>query len=165
MLTKMNLSQEEIRVLNYERFRYPCPKIQKKLQAVYLKAAHDYTNTETGRILSIHPNSVANYIKIYEEKGIEGLYQTRYHHKYSQLEVYKDSIIEDLQKNPVCSIGEAINRIRELTGIERKPTQVRAFLHRHGFQYRKLAAIPGKADTEKQIQFLEKELNPIIEKA
>jgi transposase len=47
----------------------------------------------------------------------------------------------------VCSIAEAITGIKNLTGIERKTTQVRAFMHRHGFKYRKLAAIPGKAKT------------------
>jgi transposase len=165
MLTKMNLPEEEIRVLNYERFQYPCPKVQKKLHAVYLKAAHGYTNRETGRILDIHPNSIALYIKTYEEKGREGLYKSQYHPQGSQLEAYKDSIIEDFSKKPVCNIAEAISRIKELTGIERKPTQVRAFLRRHGFKYRKLASIPGKVNREKQKQFLEEVLNPAIEKA
>ncbi|MDR3143179.1 MAG: helix-turn-helix domain-containing protein [Tannerellaceae bacterium] len=136
MLTKMNLSEEEIRVLNYERFQYPCSKVQKKLHAIYLKAAHGYSNTETGKILDIHPNSVAGYIKIYEENGIEGLYRTCYHRNGSPLEVYKDSIIEDFKKQPVCSIAEAISRIKALTGIERKPTLIRAFLHKHGFNCR-----------------------------
>jgi transposase len=165
MLTKMNLSEEEIRVLNYERFQYPCAKIQKKIHAVYLKAAHCYTNAETGRIVDIHPNSVAKYLKIYAEKGIDGLYNANYHRKGSRLEEYKESIIEDFEKNPVCSIAEAVSRIKDLTGIERKPTQVRAFMRRHGFSCRKLAAIPGKADTDKQKQFLEEALNPAIEKA
>jgi hypothetical protein len=44
-----SFSQEKIRVLKYERFHYPCSKVQKKLQAVHLKAAQSYTNTETGR--------------------------------------------------------------------------------------------------------------------
>jgi transposase len=165
MLTKMNLSEEEIQALNYERFQYPCARIQKKLHTVYLKAAYGYTNTETGRIVDIHPNSVAKYLKIYEKKGIEGLYSASYHRKGSLLEGYKESIIEDFEKNPVCSIAEAVSRIADLTGIERKPTQVSAFMRRHGFSYRKLAAIPGKADAGKQKQFLEETLNPAIEKA
>ncbi|MDR1348815.1 MAG: winged helix-turn-helix domain-containing protein [Prevotellaceae bacterium] len=61
-------------------------------------------------------------------------------------------------------MAEAISRIKELTGIERKPTQVRTFLHKHGFKYRKLSSTPGKADTEKQKQFLNETLTPAIEK-
>lgn len=78
---------------------------------------------------------------------------------------YQHSIIEDFRKNPVCSIAQAIDRIKELTGIERKPAQVRAFMRRHGFKYRKPVSIPGKVNTEKQKQFPEQDLNPAMEKA
>jgi transposase len=164
MLTKLNLSEEEIRRLNYERFHYPCAKTQKRLHAVYLKAV-GYTNIDTGKMLDIHYNSVGRYIKMYREKGVEGLYKINYHSKGGNMEEYRESIIEDFRKNPVCSISQAIARIRELTGIERKPTQVRVFMLRHGFKYRKLGSIPGKVNREKQKQFLEQELSPAIEKA
>ncbi|MDR1346191.1 MAG: hypothetical protein LBK03_05780 [Bacteroidales bacterium] len=75
------------------------------------------------------------------------------------------SEIENFRKNPVRSIAGAISSIKKLTGNERKSIQGRAFLHRHGLKYRKLASIPGKADTDQQKQFLEKELNPATEKA
>jgi transposase len=113
----------------------------------------------------MHYNSVARYIKIYEEEGIGGLYRTGYHSKGSDMEAYKKSILEDFRKNPVCSIAHAITRIKKLTGIERKPAQVRAFMRRHGFKYRKLVSIPGKVNPEEQKQFLEQKLNPAIEKA
>jgi transposase len=99
---------------------------------------------ETGRILGIHPNTVVRYIKAYRAQGIEELYVTRYQGKSSRLEEHKTGIIEDFNKNPVCSIAQAIARIKELTGIERKPTRVRAFIYRHGSRYRKLASLPGK---------------------
>jgi transposase len=118
-----------------------------------LKASCGYSNPAIGKILSIHYNTVARYIKTYREKGIEGLYINRYQGKGSQKEVYKASIIEDFNKNPVCSIAQAAARIKALTGIERKPTQVRAFIRRHGFKYRKPAAVPGKLNPEKQNQF------------
>jgi transposase len=124
-----------------------------------------YTNIDISKMLDIHYNSVARYIKTYREKEVEGLYKTNYHSKGSNMEEYKESIIEDFKNNPVCSISQAISRIRELTGIERKPTQVRAFMRRHGFKYRKLGSIPGKVNTEKQQQFLEQELSPVIKKA
>jgi transposase len=140
-------------------------KNTKKLHTVYLKASCGYSNPIIGKILSIHYNTVGRYIKTYREKGMEGLYSNPYQGKGSQLEVCKASIIEDFNKNPVCSIAQAAARIKALTGIERKPTQVRAFMRRHGFKYRKLAAVPGKLNPEKQKQFLEETLEPAIEKA
>ncbi|MDR2027121.1 MAG: helix-turn-helix domain-containing protein [Prevotellaceae bacterium] len=165
MLTEMNLTEAEIRVLNDERFAYPCPKIQKRFHTVYLKSAYGYSNVEICRILDIHRNSVTNYIKMYREKGIEGLYSTGYHGSVSEQETGKTGIIEDFKNSPVCTVKQAIQRIKDLTGIERKPTQVRAFMHRHGFKYRKLSPIPGKLNPEEQKQFFEQKLQPVIDKA
>jgi DNA-binding CsgD family transcriptional regulator len=63
MLTKMNLSETEIRVLNYERFHNSNIQVQKQTHAIYLKAVLGYTNIEIGNILDIHYNSVSTYIK------------------------------------------------------------------------------------------------------
>lgn len=161
----MNISEEEIRRLDYERFYHPCAKVRRKLHAIYLKRAHDYSNVEIGKILNIHHGTVARYIKQCAEGGLEVLYKKNYHHEEGELEKYKDIIIEDLNKRPVRSIEHAALRIKELTGIEKKRTQTRAFLVKHGFKYRKLAPIPGKLNTEAQEQFLEDQLKPAIEKA
>ena len=165
MLTKMNLSEGEIRRLNYERFHYPCAKVQKKMHAVYLHAALGYTKVETGKILSVHHNTVAKYLKQYSEEGPDTLYKNNYRRERGELEKHKTSIIEDLNKNPVRSVEEAALRIKELTGVERKRTQVRAFLARHGFKYRKLAPIPGKFNADEQKQFLENNSEPSVERA
>jgi transposase len=165
MLTQMNLSAKEIQRLNYERYHYPSPKIQKRLHAVYLKSTQKMSNVQIGRILDIHSNSVSTYLTLYCEGGFEGLCSTQYHPIKSKLESHASSLIESFNNQPVCSISEAIARIKEITGIERKPTQVRSFMHRHGFKYRKMGSIPGKLDCDQQKQWLESSLNPAIEKA
>ena len=165
MLTQLNLSEEEIHRLNYERYYYPCPKIQKRLHCVYLKATQSMSNVQIGNILDIHSNSVATYLKLYADSSFDGLYTTRYCPQKSELDYRVSTIIESFTNQPVCSICEAIERIKALTGIERKPTQVRMFMHRHGFKYRKLSAIPGKLDADQQKQWLEETLTPAIKKA
>lgn len=165
MLTKLNLSEGEIRRLNYERFHYLCPKIQKRLHVIYLKATQYMSNVQISNILFIHFNSVSKYIRIYKEGGFEELCKTHYTVGGSQLEVCKESIIADFNKTSVCSISQAICRIKALTGIERKPTQVRKFMHKHGFKYRKMAPIPAKVNVAYQQQWIEQKLNPAIEQA
>lgn len=49
MLTELNMSEDEIQRLNYERFHYLCPKIQKRLHAVYLKATQKMSNEKIGQ--------------------------------------------------------------------------------------------------------------------
>ena len=56
-----------------------------------------------------------------------------------------------------------------MTGIERSPTQVSAFLKRLGMQRRKVGFVPGKSGTPEKIaqqeQFREEELEPLLELA
>jgi hypothetical protein len=44
MLTQMNLSEDEIREVNYKRYRENKPVIQKRLYAVYIKATTSLSN-------------------------------------------------------------------------------------------------------------------------
>ena len=50
-------------------------------------------------------------------------------------------------------MAEAAAKIDALTGIVRKPTQVRQFLKALGMQPRKVGMIPAKADVEAQETF------------
>ena len=71
--------------------------------------------------------------------------------------------------HPPQTIGEATSKIYEMTGIERSPTQVSAFLKRLGMQRRKVGFVPGKSGTPEKIaqqeQFREEELEPLLELA
>jgi Transposase and inactivated derivatives len=165
MLTELNLSEEEIRMLNYERYYYPCPKIRKRLHVLYIKGTTKMRNKQVGLLLDVHPNSVSRYIRIYKADGFEGICKTYYRINRSRLESYKQTIIDDFTNTPLRSISHAVSRIKLLTGIEIKPTRVRVFLRRHGFKYRKMSAIPGKVNVEKQRQWLEKDLTPAIKQA
>ena len=62
---------------------------------------------------------------------------------------------EELKKHfevhPPQNSNEAKEKIKEITGIERCPTQVRIFMKEMGMKIRKVGFIPGKASTpEKQ---------------
>jgi transposase len=58
--------------------------------------------------------------------------------------------------------AEAASRIKELTGIERGITQVKRFMKKQGFCYRKMGHIPAKADRKKQIDWMKETMEPII---
>jgi len=63
------------------------------------------------------------------------------------------------------TINEAKWRIETMTGISRSPSQVRAFMKRHGLRYIKTGHIPANADTGKQQQWMKTTLEPAIEEA
>ena len=72
------------------------------------------SNAKIGAIVDVHPNSVSTYVKAYKYQGFDGLCRMNYQPQKSPLEEYSLSIIDDFSKNPICSINQAINRIKEL---------------------------------------------------
>lgn len=165
MLTKLMLNSEELAKLNYERYYYPCPIVQKRLHAVYLKASTSLSNKEISIIAGAHPNSVGQWITIYKQNGFDELCKISYHRNQSLLEKESVSIKELFAKQPPRSIDEARLKIKALTGIERSNTRVTAFMKRHQFRFLKTGHIPAKVNTTEQKTWVNKTLKPVIEAA
>jgi len=161
----LNLSKAEIQKLNYERFHYPCPIVQKRFTAVLLYATIDATLSTIGLMSGLHRHSVVHWAKVYENEGIESLYKVNYGTNKSQLNQHAESIISSFKAKPPMHAREAKSRIENLTGISRSPTQVRTFMKKHGLRYIKMGHIPAKADIEQQRQWVTTTLEPAIEEA
>lgn len=161
----LNLSKAEIQQLNYERFHYPCPLVQKRMHSIYLKCALQYEHKEIGKILNRHPNTITQDVLLVQSKGIEGLKQVNYGTNTSDLAEHAKTIKSHFETNPPMSIKHARQMIKELTGIEKSITRTRAFMKRIGLKCIKTGHVPAKADREKQEKYLENELNPAIELA
>lgn len=161
----INFSEAEIQQLNYERFYYPCPIVQKRIHAVYLKATVGLPDTMIGQLTGLHRHSVSHWVQVYRNEGFEPLCRFKYGTNKSELENHSDSILKSFTDQPPMSACEAKSRIEELTGIGRSPSQVRAFMKRHKLRYIKTGHIPAKADTEKQRTWLETTLEPAIKEA
>jgi transposase len=165
MLIQMNLSEEEIRVLNYKRFKEENPIIQKRLHAVYLKSQMCLSNEYIGMILDAHRNSVDRWIQSYLNNGLSGLIQLNYISRKSELDCFEEMIKENISDDYIQTSAEFSHRIFMLTGISRGLTQVRKFIHKTGFKYLRCGHVPAKADPEKQREWKEKTLDPVIEES
>jgi transposase len=60
----------------------------------------------------------------------------------SEMAGYRDLIRESFEKQPAVSIAEACERIYQLTGLRRGPSQVRKFLKDLGLKFYRVRAIP-----------------------
>lgn len=161
----LNLSEAEIQQLNYERFYHPCPIVQKRMHSIFLKCALNFEHQEIGKILNRHPNTITQDVLLVQAKGIEGLKQVNYGTNKSDLDEHKESIKSHFETNPPMSVKHARQMIKNLTGIERSITRTRAFMKRIGLKCIKTGHVPAKADSQKQRQYLEEELQPAIELA
>ncbi len=163
MLT-IQLTEAELQKINHERFYNPCPIVQKRLHVLYLKVKQ-YRHKMIADILQMHPNSVTNYLKMYQAGGLERLKQVNYGTNTSQLEPHRISLEEEFRQHPPISTNEAIQKVETLTGIRRSPTRVKAWMKRVGLKYRKIAYVPAKADPQEQAEWLQTKLEPCIEQA
>src|SRR3954468_13551644 len=112
MLTTLQISSEELRKLNYERYHYPCPVVQKRLHSLYIKAVSSLSNEDVGKFTDAHRNSISEWVKAYQQGGIDALLRVNYGTNSSVLEAHATSIIESLTKQPPRSVGEAMLKIQ-----------------------------------------------------
>jgi transposase len=165
MPTLLNLSVEEIRQLKYERYTYGNTMTQKRLMVIYLLSTTDLNYSQISHVSGCHRNIIPVWRDKCLYQGLSSLYVNQYRKPESILEVHSELILSHLDQHPVQSVNQAVTVIEELTGIKRSPTQVREFLLLHGYKWRKMGQIPGKADVQKQKEWLENSLEPYIEQA
>jgi transposase len=169
MTTKIEFTPEEIDALEYERYHHPHPKVQRKMESLYLKS-QGLEHQEIQRLCRISSKTtLTTYLKQYQEGGIEGLKQLNYPGQVSELLGYAPSLEEEFKTRPPRSTSQAQATIEKLTGVKRSPTQIREFMKRLGLRCRKVGYVPGKATTpEKQAEqqaFKTQQLEPRLAEA
>ena len=163
-MLQLNLSETEIKKLNYERYHYPCPIVQKRMAAVYFKT-FGMTNKMIAKLIGLNREIVGDWIRSYQTGGFDALCRFNYGTNKSELENNSEGILDSFTQHPPMTANEAKARIEEISGISRSPSQVRGFMKRHGLRYLQIGHIPAKADTVKQQQWVKEKLEPAIEEA
>lgn len=165
MLTILKLSSEELNKLNYERYHYPCPIVQKRLHCIYIKSACGYSNEKIGQLMDAHRNSVSEWINTYQQGGYNAIVKVGYGTNKSELETHAASINQLFTTHPPRSLHEAVLKVKELTAIQRSPTCLRSFMRRHQYRFQKTGHIPAKVNTTGQRHWVDTTLKPVIEAA
>lgn len=164
----IDFTPDEIDALEHERYHYPDPKVQKKLEVVYLKS-QGLASAEICRLCRVCQTTLTTYLHQYREGGLDRLKASHYAGRPHELVPHTQTLKEHFAQHPPHTSAEAQAEIKRLTGIQRSPTQVRAFMHRLGMRYRKTGYVPGKAATpEKQAEqetYRIEQLDPALEEA
>ena len=158
-MIRIAFTEEAIEKLRYERFHHPHPRVQRKMEALLLKS-DGLPHHQITRILGISENTLRQYLREYEEGGVERLKELRFHKPQSELTKHRESLEAYFEEHPPATVNEAAAKIEEITGIRRGPTQVRKFLNSLGLRPRKVGMIPAKADVQKQDCFKKKNWSP-----
>ena len=154
-MIQLTFSEEEIKQLEYERYHHPHPRVQRKMEAVLLKAK-GLPHHQIAHCVGICGNTLHSYLQDYQEGGIEALKRVDFYKPTSQLEKHHETLEAYFKEHPPTTIPHAVAMIEELTGLKRRPTQVRIFLKKMGLKRRKTYAVPAKIDVEAQETFKKK---------
>ncbi len=160
-MIRIQFTEEEIDHIEYERYNYPDPKVQRKMEALFLKS-QGLNHEIICKLCRISSVTLVEYLKQYIEGGLDRLKRNLYKGKINELADYSSTLEKHFNNHPPRTTKEAKQVIEDLTGISRGLTQVREFLKRIGFKYRKVGIIPGKTTDEDKIKEQEKFLNEKI---
>jgi transposase len=167
-LITIEFSPADIDTLEYERYHYPHPKVQKKMEALYLKS-QNVPHGEICRLCRISKTTLTTYLGEYQTGGVARLKELDYQGQPSELNQHRASLTAYFKEHPPRNTAEAQAAIEQLTGLKRSPTQVRALMKRLGLKCRKVGFVPGRAtDPDKQAEqenFRVNQLEPRLQEA
>lgn len=149
--------------LEQARYNYPHPRVQRKMEVVYLKSMN-VAPGEICRLCSISRPTLAKYLHTYQADGIEGLKRWEYTGRENQLLPHSDSLEAHFRLYPPTTSNQAVEEIEKITGIRRSPTQVREFMRSIGMRFRKMGFVPKGVENEnkqhEQDEFVKKNSSP-----
>jgi transposase len=163
-MLRIDFTPEEIARLDYERYHHPHPRVQRKIEVLYLKA-QGLRHHEIKRVARVSENTLLSYLRDYQAGGLEKLKEVRFRRPASELWAHRTSLEAYFREHPPASANEAAAKIEELAGIQRSPDRVRIFMKRLGLKRYKVGTIPAKADVEEQEQFKKEKLDPRLKEA
>jgi len=138
---RIQLSEDERQIVNEERTSHPSLHVRGKMLSIWLLHC-GVTREKAAEIVGVSRATVQRYVEAYRSGGLDGLRRSDVPRPVSELTAFRDIIRASFEEQPVRTIAEACNRIENLTGIRRSPTQVRKFLKGLGLKWQRIRAIP-----------------------
>lgn len=137
----VQLTETERTTVQEERENHPNPHIRQRMLMLWLLQC-GITREKAAVVVGVDRVTVQRWVAAYRDGGLDGLRRWGLHGPESELVAYRDLIRESLEKQPVRTLAQARERIKELTGLDRGLTQTRKFLKSLGFTWQRVRAIP-----------------------
>lgn len=160
-LRTISISEADADDAKYEMIHHPDALVQQRMLCLRMKYS-GHKNKDIAKVLGVSRNTIGNYLTLYLLSGLEGLKTLNYNQPQSALDKHELRVETSFRQHAPRSVREAAVRIKKLTGIKRSNGRVRAFLKRLGMSPRQTGQIPAKADRQKQREFHDRVLQPLL---
>src|SRR5271165_1660883 len=138
---RVQLTEEQRRVVNEERTSHPNERIRERMLVLWL-LHNGVTRQKAAEIVGIGRATVQRFVAAFRDGGLDGLRRWDPNRPESEMAAYRELIRESFEKQPVHTVAEACERIFQLTGLRRGPSQVRKFLKEMGLKFLRVRPIP-----------------------
>jgi transposase len=138
---RVRLTEEEQRDVNEERTSHPNERIRERMLVLWL-LHNGLTREKAAEIIGIGRATVQRFVAAYRDGGLDGLRRWDPNRPESEMAAYRELLRESFEKQPVHTVAEACERIFQLTGLRRGPSQVRKFLKDLGLKFQRVRVIP-----------------------
>jgi transposase len=130
MTKQFAFSAEVVEEINYQRYNHLAPLVQRRMDAVRLKA-YGMLHKQIAEIIGITENTLRDYFELYEQGGLEKLKELHYYQPESELKEHIVSLEAHFREHPPATIKQAQHEVEIITGVRRSETQIREFLKKN----------------------------------
>jgi transposase len=135
-------SQSVMDEIQRDRFNHIDPLVQRRMEVLLLKA-HGQPHAMIAKMADMSRATVQRILDLYETGGLAAVRTFHWKSPVSALTPHRPLLEAEFTARPPHTVGEACERIEQLTGVRRRPTQVREFLRdTMELRWRKVAAVP-----------------------
>jgi transposase len=141
-MRRFQFTDEERSMICRERFYHPNPRVQRRMEILWLKEQGE-THQRIAELAGTSRRTVQRVLDGFAGSGLEAVRQFHEKGRVNSLAPHCLSLEEEFRQRPPRTVLEACDRIEQITGVRRRPTQVRLFLRETlGLRWRKVAAVP-----------------------
>jgi len=138
---RIALSAEQQRVVNEERESHPNVRVRQKMLVLWLLHC-GLTRQKAAEVAGVGRATVQRMVAAFREGGLDAVRQWNVKGPTSEMAAYREVIRKSFEHQPARTAAEAADRIEQLTGLRRGPTQVSKFMKDMGLKWRRMRAIP-----------------------
>lgn len=160
----LEISSADILRASYEIIHCDCPLARKRLLTIVLKAL-GLPHGEISELSHCHPNSVTNYIRRFNEGGLEDLLVDNRHGIAPGFAGMEEDLCDSLSGEPIMNSAHAAMLMEGVCGWPVSCSTAIRWMRALGMRFRKPMAIPAKADPVGQVNFLVGTLMPLLQMA
>jgi len=119
--------------------------IRDRMDVLYLLHL-GYSRQSASEIVGCHANTVTNYVRRYNEGGLEAIKHTAYGYERHELKDVYDEVDKVLEEAECATLKEVGEVLSSNFSYNRSQEAVRKLVHKRRFKYRKTSVFPGKID-------------------